>query len=264
MKQQKKWWEEKNGFFGDFYIEGDNSLEGYLQEKNQTLTERTTTEVNGIIKLLNLQRHEKVLDIPCGYGRHTIELAKQKYEVLGCDINSTHLKKAKENTNSQNVHVNFKKLNMIDLSYKNEFDAVINMFYSFGFFEKDEENKKVLINFYNSLKKGGRFLMHTDVNIPRIINGKYKENEIRNLVDGKKLHIIDKYNHKNKRIEGTWIIKQPNNKDIRRDYSVRVYTKDEFVSMCKEVGFSKINVYSDWEYSNYSEDSEDMMVVAIK
>ncbi|CAF4819188.1 unnamed protein product [Rotaria sp. Silwood2] len=70
---------------------------------------------------------------------------------------------------------------MIDINYDNEFDAVINMFYSFGFFETDEENNQVLQNFYNALKPGGKFLFHTDVNIPRILSGKYKEDETRHL-----------------------------------------------------------------------------------
>jgi hypothetical protein len=52
----------------------------------------------------------------------------------------------------QKIPTIWKLENMIDIDYQNEFDVVINMFYSFGFFENDQENEKVLSNFYNALK----------------------------------------------------------------------------------------------------------------
>jgi len=73
---------------------------------------------------------------------------------------------------------------MLDLRYKNEFDSIINMWYSFGFFESDDDNFKVLKNFFNALKDRGRFLMHTDVNIPRVTTGKFREYEKRRLSGG--------------------------------------------------------------------------------
>ncbi|MDO8538091.1 MAG: class I SAM-dependent methyltransferase, partial [archaeon] len=139
MASKKYWWSKEYGFFGSFYIEGDNSLDGYLQSKKQSLEERTSTEVKGIINLLKLKVRDKILDIPCGYGRHSIELAKQGFNVVGVDINSVHLKQAKKNANNSNLDIIFEEKNMLNLKYQNEFDAVINMFYSFGFFEKDKE-----------------------------------------------------------------------------------------------------------------------------
>ncbi|MEI7563731.1 MAG: class I SAM-dependent methyltransferase [bacterium] len=141
------------------------------------------------------------MDCPCGYGRHSIQLAKNNLLVTGSDINETHLSRAKANALQENTDIVWEKESMIDIRYDNEFDVVINMFYSFGFFETDEENEKVLKNFYDALKKNGRFLMHTDVNIPRIISGKYKKDEIRNLQNGNTLRIIDDYNPATKRIE---------------------------------------------------------------
>ncbi len=85
-----QWWEEDFGFFGDFYMNGDASLEGYLIQKKQTLHERTLAEVQGIRNLLNTDGG-KLLDCPCGYGRHSIELAKQGFDVVGVDLNTDHL-----------------------------------------------------------------------------------------------------------------------------------------------------------------------------
>ena len=138
------------------------------------------------------------------------------------------------------------------------------MFYSFGFFESDDDNFKVLQNFFKALKPNGQFLMHTDVNIPFIQAGKYKHNETRALTNGNALRIVDKYDPVTKRINGFWILKDENGEEIKKEYSVRVYTKDEFINLCKNAGFRFCKVYSDWDKKPYSEDSEDMIIVATK
>jgi cyclopropane fatty-acyl-phospholipid synthase-like methyltransferase len=264
MNNDTQWWSEEYGFFGEHYIEGDNSKEGYLIAQKQTLEERTIKEVDGIINVLDLKGGEHILDIPSGYGRHSIRLAQKGFAVTGSELNSIHLNKAIENAKLAEVEVSFNQENMINISYDNKFDAVINMFYSFGFFNTDEENNKVLKNFYDALKPGGKFLFHTDVNIPRIISGKYREDEVRNLTSGKTLRIIDKYNTKDKKIYGTWIIKNEKGEEVKRDYIVRVYTKEEFIDLCKQIGFISFDIYSDWDKTPYFEDSEDMIIVATK
>lgn len=258
------WWEEKYGFFGKFYMEGDDSKEGYLVEKKQTLSQRTNTEVDGIIKLLKLKRGASILDIPCGYGRHSIALAKRGFKITGSDINNYHLKSARNDAEKESAEVKFVKENMLDIKYKSQFDAVINMFYSFGFFEKEEDNFKVLQNFLKALRLNGKFLMHTDVNIPRILSGKYKHDEIRTLKNGKKLRIIDNYNSTTKRIDGAWILIDEAGHRERRDYSVRVYTKEEFVELCLRAGFKSCKVFSDWDGKPYANESEDMIIIANK
>jgi len=264
MNENSKWWLPEQAFFGEHYLEGDNSKEGYLIGQHQTLEQRTQAEAEGVIRLLDLKGKERILDIPSGYGRHSIALAKRGFNVTGVELNPVHLGKAIRDAEAVQVKPNFTQGNMIDISHKEEFDAIINMFYSFGFFETDEENKKVLENFFHALKPGGKFLFHTDVNVPRVLAGKYKEEETRSLVSGNILRIIDKYNPQDKRIHGTWIIQGNDGKEERKDYSVRVYAKEEFIDLCRQVGFTSFEVYSDWNKTPYSEDSEDMIVVAIK
>ncbi len=264
MNENPNWWTEEAGFFGKHYLEGDNSREGYLIGQKQTLEQRTQAEAEGIIRLLDLKGEERILDVPSGYGRHSIALTRKGFKVTGVELNAVHLGEAIRSAEAAQVSPNFVKGNMIDIAHQEEFDAVINMFYSFGFFETDEENNKVLQNFYNALKKGGKFLFHTDVNIPRVLSGQYREDEMRNLASGKTLRIIDKYNPQDKRIHGTWIIKGTDGKEEKKDYSVRVYTKEEFINLCRQVGFTNFEVYSDWDKTPYSENSEDMIIIAQK
>jgi SAM-dependent methyltransferase len=257
------WWDERAGFFGEFYVLGDHSIEGHLTERRQSVDERTVSEVDGLVRLLELTSPSRILDVPCGYGRHTIELALRGYEVVGNDINELHLEIARKKAQQQGVCPNFLKENMLFLDHPCEFDVLINMFYSFGFFNSDAENMMVLKNFFSALKPGGIFLMHTDVNIPRITSGKYKTAESRELESGGNLHICEHYNHVTKRIDGSWTI-EANDKISSKPYSVRVYDENEFKNLCIEVGFESCLSYGDWFGGSYRQDSEEIIFVATK
>lgn len=265
MSQQleQEWWTEEGGFFGCSYMEGDNSLEGYLSAPS-TLQERTFNEVEGVIRLLNLQLNQRVLDCPCGYGRHSISLAKRGLEVVGIDINSHELEVARYQSRDLK-NLRFVKQDMRSLEFRNEFEAVVNLFYSFGFFESEAENLQVLRKFYNALKPGGQFLMHTDVNMPRVLSGKYCFAEARHLQNGKKLEISEGYDLNRKRINGRWsLVAMDGTREETTPYSVRVYSFEEFSNLCQIVGFQKIKGYGNWDGSQLTDDSEDMIVVAQK
>ncbi|NET90320.1 MAG: class I SAM-dependent methyltransferase [Kamptonema sp. SIO1D9] len=260
---EKEWWMEDGGFFGRRYIEGDNSLDGYLSIP-QNLNERSQCEIEGVIRLLDLQPKQSILDIPCGYGRHSLGLARQGLRVVGVDINTQELEIAEKHSQGL-TNVQFIKQDMRLLNYDQEFDAVVNLFFSFGFFQSEEENFQVLRNFYQALKPGGKFLMHTDVNIPRILSGQYKLAEIRSLQNGKKLEIIESYDRVSKRINGQWIfINEDGTKEETSPYSVRVYSFAEFSDLCQQAGFQVISGYGDWMGSPLSDRSEDMIVIAEK
>jgi len=240
--KQTKWWEDRGGFFGNQYMIGDNSIEGYIPGKKESLEQRTNREVDGIISLLNPRPHAWILDVPCGYGRHTIELRKRGYFTSGVDINEEFLKIAKEQAKVVLDYKhpweipNFEKRDMRTLEYYskyigklkwiNHFDFLINMFYSFGFFS-DEENKATMKTFYDALNKerGGKLLLHTDVSPEMILQGDYRLSEIRSLKDDKKLIIREEYDPKTKRINGSWTIL--NNGDSKRltPYSKNLFSK---------------------------------------
>lgn len=263
LLSEAPWWDEAAGFFGDFYIRGDNSQEGYLCARRLSLSERTLVEGDGVIRLLGLTGRRRVLDIPCGYGRHSIELARRGHFVTGTDLNAVHLDRAREDAEHQGVAVTFERRNMLTLAYQEEFDAVINMFYSFGFFGTDDENLGVLRNFYQALLPGGKFLMHTDVNMPRIRNGGYRAHEVRNLMGGGRLLIDERFDDATCRIEGQWTIERGSTKSSKR-YSVRVYEVPEFVQMCLDVGFATCSALGGWDGKPYSPETEEIIFVAQK
>lgn len=152
---------------------------------------------------------------------------------------------------------------MLSLPFHEQFDAVINMFLSFGFFEKDEENLAVMKNFFAALKTGGKLLLHTDVNVPRLLNGTYPLHETRHLASGNVLTIKETYNPQTKRLEGSWTIASPQG-TTKRDYSVRVYSQEEFRDLCIRAGFETITFFGGWDGRPYSADSEDLILIAEK
>lgn len=263
--KEPKWWEEDGGLFGEHYMECDNSQEGFMIGKKMTLEQRTAMETDGLISLLKLEPGMRVLDLPCGYGRHSNALASEGLNVVGGDVNSLFLSRATADAKERGLTTDFRKINMLNMDFDNEFDAAINMFFSFGFFETDDENFKVLKDFYRSLKIGGKFLMHTDTNVSRIIeNNNISEDNIRTSISGNKLHNFEKYNPETKRVDGFWRIIQPNGAEKTIDYSVRVYTSEEFTDLCHQAGFRNIKSYSDWDGTEFDPNSQVMIVVAEK
>lgn len=263
IEEKKKFWEDGAGFFGRPYMEGDNSLEGYLTVPLQ-LEERTDRELAGVIRLLDLKPGQRVLDCPTGYGRHSIGLAKRGFEVVGSDINSEMLERA-ISSSAGVPNISFAHENMQHIAYKNEFDAVINLFFSFGFFETEEENNAVLRNFFDALKPGGRFMMHTDINVPRIIAGDYKLHETRTLTSGRRLEIVESYDAPNKRLTGQWILlDQDGTRQELPVYCHRIYTFEDFAEICYATGFDQVEGYGDWDGSPLTGAHEDMIIVARK
>ena len=110
---------------------------------------RTALEVDFLISLFNTDT-KKILDIPCGFGRHSIELAKRGYEVVGVDAYESQLRVAKEN--ARNIeNVSFTQADLRNIAYTG-FDATIHMFSSFGYFSRKEDTL-VMQNLVHSVKQ---------------------------------------------------------------------------------------------------------------
>lgn len=259
------WWGNKGGFFGELYLEADDSLEGFLN-RPQDMVGRIQTEVDGIIKLCSLREGDTVLDCPSGYGRHSIALAEKGFQVTGVDINDFFLKVAREQVQKHSIqNCRFLKEDMRVIDFTETFDAVVNMFYSFGFFSAEEDNSRVAHNFYRALKPGGTFLMHTHITLPKIMSGDYKRHEIRTLQSGNKLELFRDYDPNTKRENGQWFIIYPDGtKKASEPYSMRIYSTEEFVDLCRGAGFRDVKAYGDWNGAHYEDSSPLLIAVATK
>ena len=141
----RPWWES---FFGA----------DYLKQYEHTLA-RTGAEVDGLEKILHLRKGSRILDLACGAGRHAIELAKRGYAVTGYDLSEDLLRRGRADSRRARTRVSFVRGDMRDLHFRGAFDAVINMFSSFGYFEDAEDDRKVVAGIARALKPRGKFLM---------------------------------------------------------------------------------------------------------
>ncbi|MBU2586090.1 MAG: class I SAM-dependent methyltransferase, partial [Bacteroidetes bacterium] len=103
-----------------------------------------------------------ILDIGCGTGRHSIELAKRGYTVVGIDLSESMLKRAKEKAANENIKIDFIQADARHLDYNNEFDLIIMLCEgAFPLMETDEMNYTILKNAANALTRNGKLIFTT-------------------------------------------------------------------------------------------------------
>jgi SAM-dependent methyltransferase len=273
------WWDNGAGFFGANYMCGDNSVEGYLPEHQELLEERTRREVDGVERILELEPFSRVVDVPCGYGRHSIELSNRWYEVIGVDINEQHLNAAREKVTMLPARqhpkypgfakrkntaqfINQDMRTLCDALHEPS-DALINMFYSFGFFASDADNVRTMQQFHMALKgNGGKFLMHTDVSPEMFAANHYRMSEARTLRDGGKLYIEENFDPETKRMTGVWIINRNGQETVLTPYSVRLYSTVELRTMARHVGFRRVTFFGSFMGDPFHPESAELVMVA--
>ena len=131
-----------------------------LDIKNHSWVEDTKNQVDFIIDTLGLQGTERILDLACGFGRHSLEFARRGYEVVGVDITKAYIEDANKEVSLQTLTAEFLCLDIREVSFQNEFDVVLNMADgAIGYLENDTENLKIFDVIARALKPGGKHVM---------------------------------------------------------------------------------------------------------
>lgn len=145
----KQWYEELFDNYG-------------LKYDNEVYVHGTIGECDFFEKEIKYNKAARILDIGCGTGRHSIELAKRGYSVTGIDQSESLLKRAKEKAAEQKVKVNFQRHDARNLTFQNEFDLVIMICEGgFSLMETDEMNFQILKSAANALRQKGKFIFTT-------------------------------------------------------------------------------------------------------
>ena len=100
---------------------------------------------------MNLDKEDSILDLACGKGRHSIFLNSLGFHVTGLDLSKNSIKDAKKKQSSS-LHFNVHDMRNL---YSTQFEVVLNLFTSFGYFEKDSDNFKVIQTIKSCLKQKG-------------------------------------------------------------------------------------------------------------
>ncbi len=216
-------------------------------------------EIPDIVKLLKVNKNEKVLDLCCGVGRHTLHLARLGFKTTGVDLTQKFLNNIKKIATDENLSIDLVHSNMVDFRRENEFDVILNLWDSFGM-NPIEEDFKCLQNVYTSLKDGGRFLMEltpVEVTAKRFVPRKWYEE------DG--MYILkDRIPDKDLRgLMLRWIVIKGAEKYEFEKY-VYQYTSHELTDMLKKVGYRNIDLYENFKGDPYSYTSNNLVLVAYK
>ena len=132
--------------------------------KNE-FTQNTLFEVQFIKKELNLKKGDRILDIGCGTGRHSLELAKDRYQITGIDLSTDQLNIAKEKAAEMNLDIRFIKADASQFRLDETFEHAIRLCEgAFCLFEEGFEpfsyHQRILRNGNRMLRVGGRFILN--------------------------------------------------------------------------------------------------------
>lgn len=221
--------------------------------------EKAKEEIEQIIELAEIEKDEKVLDLPCGVGRHAIPLAEKGHKVTGVDLTEPYIEEAKEKAEESGLDIDFKVEDMRGFT-EGTYDVILHLWNSFGYFEDRDDDRKTAENFYQLLNEDGRLVM--DISTKETIAKGFKpkiwdEKDDRYFLQ--KREIKDDWNW----IEYEVIVVNGDKKEVH-DMSHRLYSARELKTLLKEAGFSKIETYGDFEGEEYDQDAETLIMVAEK
>ena len=218
------------------------------------------SEVEQLISLLKIKPGAHVLDLCCGVGRHSLELARRGFTVTGVDRTNLYLDEATRLAKDEKLKIEFVQDDMRTFSRPEAFDAIINLFTSFGYFEKPKDDRQVIENVYRSLKPGGIFLI--DIMGKEVLARIFQE-RVWSEQDG--TLILQEHNITNNWswIENRWIII---NDDKRTEFKIthRVYSATELASLLTECGFRQAEAFGDLSGSPYDHAARRLVMVARK
>ncbi|MCG8460789.1 MAG: class I SAM-dependent methyltransferase [Holophagales bacterium] len=208
--------------------------------------------VDFVVQHLEGPAPRRVLDLACGAGRHTGALSRRGYPAVGVDLSLTLL--AHPPRQPRSVAGDMRCLPFRDAS----FDWVLNFFTSFGYFERERENFRVLEEIVRLLSPGGRFLIDF-LNRERVIQ-ELQERETQ-VVDGREVHIERWYEPSTRRIQKRMRLVTPGRSPATYLESVRAYDRDEVTIGARWAGLEVDALYGNFDGDPYHRDSERLILV---
>lgn len=217
-------------------------------------------QVEQALRLMALPNDAKILDLCCGIGRHTLELARRKFSVVGVDLTEAYLARARRQAEHEGLNIEFVRDDMRRFCRPEAFDAIVNMFTAFGYFDAIEDDKQVLHNAFCSLRKGGTLLIDT---IGKEIIARIWMPREWHTVEGKIWLRESKITRNWSWCENRWMMLD-NGRLQTFEFGHRIYSAAEMIALLKECGFSAVRVYGDWTGAEYDNSAKRLIAVAQK
>jgi SAM-dependent methyltransferase len=245
------WYEE---FFGEdymrFHLCGGSDVEV-----------RAPGECDFVVSALELQSGARILDLCCGQGRHSVELARRSFRVTGFDLSEYLLGVAKRKAAEMGVEVEFVRADMREIPWENEFDAVVSLFTSFGYLETDEEDERVLRSVRQVLRPGGGLMIdqpNRERTTPWLGSGRqhWAEHDGHIILEDHAWDVL------RSRITMTRTIIAPDGSRRQTGFVLRIYSHSEWLGMLRRAGLVWVRTYGNYDGSDYSCDSRGTIIIA--
>jgi SAM-dependent methyltransferase len=206
--------------------------------------DRTEAEVDRALAMLGASDSGRVLDLACGTGRHSLELASRGYTVVGVDISPDLLEIAESDAAAQSLDASFVKADLRELDFHDEFDLVLSLNDgAVGYFETEEENLRTFEVIAEALRSGGGHLMQ----LPNVL---YAENHLpqKTWIEGSSMiELIDhRWDAATRYLEGTTtpihfgeVFEGVSPIPFRQ----RLYSVEELSEIYESLGMSLANVF---------------------
>jgi ubiquinone/menaquinone biosynthesis C-methylase UbiE len=227
-----------DAFFDDFYLRAYADDERDAEAGEQALA---------AARLAGCPAGGELLDVPCGFGRHAIPLARAGYRVTGVDRSKVLLAEAERRSGGALtlVTADYRELPFADGS----FDAAVNLYTSLGYLG-DEEDTKVLAGIRRVLREGGRLVIET-MHRDRLV-GMVSDRHWRLMGEGRLLLEQSTFDPATGVAQTTQTLIEGDGTRESRTFSVRVYTATELLAMIERAGFSDAKAYGSLDGEPFS------------
>jgi SAM-dependent methyltransferase len=222
-----EWWET---FFDDVWLEGGFGSAG---------AEAPVEEVDYLWRQLKLRPGSRLADICCGIGRHSSPLARRGVEVTGVDFCPEYLERAE--TAAAGLPAVFVRADMRDTRLETgAFDAVINMWTSFGYFADEDEDERAMAEWSRLLRPGGRLVMSLVNRDGLLHNFQRRRGDVR---DDWLLLENSEHDYLTGRMTSRWLWVSPSGERHVREMNLRQYAVYELVRMGARHGLSIVDAH---------------------
>jgi SAM-dependent methyltransferase len=223
--------------------------------------EHAPQQVEQVLALAGMEPPIRVLDLPCGVGRHSLEFARMGCTVTAVDRTSAYLSRARSRAEERGINLEFVQADMREFARPQSYDLAVNLFTSFGYFVDQRDDMAVLANFYASLRPGGVLVM--DLMGKEVLARIFRPRDWHALDDGTLVLEERRVAHDWTWIDNRWIIVHGAE---RRElpFSHRLYGASDLHRALSDTGFDPIRIFGDLSGSDYDHEAQRLVAVARK